>query len=106
MGKEQKQFEHRSRKTSGSDLKYRQVEIAAIKGGRHGKHHDLVEGILRELGTVLAGSAIKIPLADVGGVGLANLRSAVRRASTTKKIAIETRADESHLYVWNATPSE
>ena len=52
--------------------KYRRVQIADLDRGRRGKHHDLVEGILEELEIATPGSALEIPLADVGGVGLAN----------------------------------
>jgi hypothetical protein len=80
--------------------KYRQVEIADLKTGRHGKHFDLVEGIVRELVTLKPGSALEIPLADVGGIGLANLRSAVHRAATSNNLNIETVADDGKFYVW------
>ena len=82
--------------------KYRQVEIASLKTGRHGKHHDLVQGIVRELMTLQPGSALEIPLADVGGVGLANLRSAVHRAAASNGLNIETVADDGKFYVWSA----
>jgi hypothetical protein len=82
--------------------KYRQVEITDLKTGRRGKHHDLVEGIVQELATLQEGSALEIPLADVGGVGLANLRSAVHRAATSRGLQIETVADEGNFYVWKA----
>lgn len=70
--------------------KYRQVNIADLKTGRHGKHHSLVQGIVQELITLKAGSALEIPLAEVGGIGLANLRSAVHRAASSSKLDIET----------------
>ncbi len=82
--------------------KYRKVEIASLKSGRHGKHHDLVEGIVQELVTLQAGSALEIPLANVGGVGLANLRSAVHRAAASNNLNIETLADAGNFYVWKA----
>src|SRR5882762_9729905 len=83
-----------------ADLKYRRVEVAGLDRGRRGKHHDLVQGILRELEMLSPGSAMEIPLADVGGIGLANLRSAVHRASTSHGLEIETLADERNFYVW------
>jgi hypothetical protein len=86
-------------------LKYRRVDISSLRKGRRGKHHDLVEGILEELEAVQPGSALEIPLADVNGIGLANLRSAVHRASTSAGTAIETLADEKNFYVWK-TPVE
>jgi hypothetical protein len=91
--------EHKA-KTTQSNLKYRRVEVASLNRGRRGKHHDLVEGILQELEMASPGSAIEIPLADVGGIGLPNLRSAVHRASTSRGLAIETLADENKFYVW------
>src|SRR5437016_3444745 len=87
-------------------LKYRRVEVADLDRSRRGKHHDLVEGILEELEMAQAGSALEIPLVDVGGVGLANLRSAVHRAATSKGVPIETLADEKNFYVWKTTDSK
>ena len=81
-------------------LKYRQLAVAELDRGRRGKHHDLVLGILNELKMAAPGSALEIPLAEVGGIGLANLRSAVHRASSAEDLAIETLADEKNFYVW------
>ena len=86
-------------------LKYRRVELSSLSSGRRGKHHDLMEGILGELEAVQPGSALEIPLADVNGIGLANLRSAVHRASTSAGLAIETLADEKNFYVWKTPAS-
>jgi len=83
-----------------SVAKYRRVEIADLKTGRHGKHHDLVQGIVQELMTLRPGSALEIPLADVGDVGLPNLRSAVHRAATSSGLQIETVANDGTFYVW------
>lgn len=82
------------------ELKYRQVNVETLDRGRRGKHHDLVNGIVQELKTLAPGSAMEIPLADVGGIGLANLRSAVHRASTSHGLEIETLADDKNFYVW------
>ncbi len=81
-------------------LKYRQLAVTDLDKGRRGKHYDLVEGILKELKTSPTGSALEIPLAEVGGIGLANLRSAVHRASSAEGLPIETLADENNFYVW------
>ncbi|HXJ04517.1 MAG TPA: hypothetical protein VNH65_05430 [Candidatus Acidoferrum sp.] len=86
-------------------LKYRRVDLTSLRKGRRGKHHDLVEGILRELEGVQPGAALEIPLANVDGIGLANLRSAVHRASTSAGVAIETLADEKNFYVWKSSAS-
>lgn len=93
-------------KAATPDLKYRRVEVSAIKKGRRGKHHDLVQGIVQELRTLSTGAAMEIPLSEVGGIGLANLRSAVHRAAAADGLVIETVADEKNLYVWKADKAE
>lgn len=80
-------------------MRYRQVEVADLDRGRRGKHHDLVQGILEELRAAPPGAALEIPLSEVG-VELANLRSAVHRASAGSGITIETLADGRNFYVW------
>lgn len=82
------------------NFKYERVPITGVKGHRKGKHNDLVGGILEELEALPSGSAIKIPLADTAGVTLANLRSAVHRATTTAKLAVETSSDGENYYIW------
>src|SRR5262252_9183200 len=87
-------------KAAADPLKYKRVDISSLYQGRRGKHHDLVQGIVRELKLLPTGSALEIPLANVGGIGLANLRSAVHRAATSESLAIETVANEQNFYVW------
>ena len=87
-------------------LKYRRVQVSSLDTSRRGKHHDLTQGILQELETLALGAAMEIPLADVGGIGLANLRSAVHRAATSRGLEIETLADEKNFYVWKKPKSE
>ncbi len=89
-------------KTKRPLAKYRQVDVAGLKKGRRGKHHELVRGIVEELTTLQSGSALEIPLATAGGVGLANLRSAVHRAAASSGLNIETVADDGKFYVWKA----
>jgi hypothetical protein len=89
-----------SKEDNLSDSKYRQVKIDGLDKTRRGKHYDLVLGIVQQLRTLPPGSAMEIPLADVGGIGLANLRSAVHRASASHELPIETLADEKNFYVW------
>jgi hypothetical protein len=76
------------------------MSVANLPVGRRGKHYDLTEGIVRELKAAKEGMALIVPLADVGGVELANLRSAVHRAASADNLEIETQADEKNFYVW------
>src|SRR5215467_3942260 len=93
-----------AKETSGKapriPLNYDRVIVADIRRGRRGKHHDLMGGIFQDLETLPVGSAIKIPLTEVNGTTLANLRSAVHRASTGKKLKIETLSDDTNFYIW------
>jgi hypothetical protein len=89
-------------KSQKSPLKYDRVILADIRRTRRGKHHDLLGGIFQDLESLPEGSAIKIPLTDVDGTTLANLRSAVHRASTSKGLGIETLSDEENFYIWKA----
>lgn len=83
--------------------RYRRVEIESLDNKRRGKHHDLVQGILLELKGAPSGAALEVPLDDVGGIGLANLRSAVHRGAERAKLSIETLADDKNFYVWKTT---
>ncbi len=87
-------------------LKYQRVEVSNLDRGRRGKHHDLMEGILDELDTAAPGSALAIPLDEIGGIGLPNLRSAVHRAAASRGIEIETLADKKNFYVWRTVTSK
>jgi hypothetical protein len=80
--------------------RYRRVDVSSLDRRRRGKHHNRIQEILKELATVGAGTALAIPLADIGGIGLANLRSAVHRGATSAGLEIETLADGENLYVW------
>jgi hypothetical protein len=91
-----------SSKMQKMTAKYERVVLADVRRTRQGKHHDLVGGIFQDLETLPAGSAIKIPLTEVDGTTLANLRSAVHRASTSRGLGIETMSDEESFYIWKA----
>jgi len=91
-----------SGKPQKSVLKYDRVIVADLRRGRRGKHHDLVEGIFQDLETLPEGSAIKIPLDQIDGITLANLRSAVHRASLSRGLGTETLSDQDSFYIWKA----
>jgi len=90
-------------KNQKTGLNYERVILANVRRNRRGKHHDLVQGIFQDLETLPVGSAIKLPLAEVDGITLANLRSAVHRASTARGLDIETLSDEANFYIWKGT---
>jgi hypothetical protein len=81
-------------------LNYDRVVLTSVRRNRRGKHHDLIQGIFQDLETLPAGSAIKLPLSGVDGITLANLRSAVHRASVVRGLKVETLSDEENFYIW------
>lgn len=80
--------------------KYQRVLVVGVKGHRRGRHNDLIAGILKDLETLPEEEAIQIPLGGTDGVTLANLRSALHRATTSKGLAVETSSDQENFYVW------
>jgi hypothetical protein len=96
----------KSKLTGPPDLKYSRVEVAGLPKGRRGKHHELMQEIFREIDVLSAGSAMEIPLSDVGDVGITNFRSAVHRAANTRGLKIKTLADEKNFYVWKPMSKE
>ena len=85
---------------SKGPLNYERVRVSTVRGRRNGKHHDLMEGILQDLESLPENEAVKIPLDGTSGVTLSNLRSAVHRAMTSRKINVETSSDKDNFYIW------
>ena len=79
---------------------YETVSIDDLRKTRRGKHHDFVSGVMSDLEVLKEGSAIKIPLKDVKGESVINLRSAVNRASAAKGLRISTSSDANYFYIW------
>lgn len=84
-------------------LNFERVRIKDLRKTRRGKHFDLLNKILSDLNKVPSGSAVRVPMKDTGGIGLASLRSAVNRATRAKGLQVETQSDEKHFYVWKSS---
>jgi hypothetical protein len=70
-----------------------------VPKGRDGKHKQIVERLLRELGRLKPGMAMKIPLDQLPDTK-ENIRSALGRAASQRHIEIATSSNDEHLYVW------
>jgi hypothetical protein len=73
---------------------------ADVPQGRNGKHKEVVTLILRDLDGLKAGSAIKVPLADLAE-SKEKVRSALNRATRKGGRKVATASDATFLYVWN-----
>jgi hypothetical protein len=73
---------------------------ADVPQGRNGKHKQIVTIILNDLDELKAGSAIKVPLAELVE-SKEKVRSALNRATRKAGRRVATATDGAFLYVWN-----
>jgi hypothetical protein len=71
-----------------------------VPQGRNGKHKLIVTTILKDLDRLKAGSAIKVPLAELAEAK-EKVRSALNRATRKAGRKVSTASDATFLYVWN-----
>src|SRR5579864_8773584 len=83
-------------------IKLERLPLSELRQGRHGKHHVIVARIAAEIEALPDGEALRIPL-DGMQVSLANLRSAISRAMTSRRVKIGTFSDGESLCVWRKT---
>ncbi len=62
-------------------------------------HYSVLVDVLKELPKLAEGRAMKIPLADVSG-SVADIRSAVHRATRKHNFEIATSSDDEFFYLW------
>jgi hypothetical protein len=70
-----------------------------VPRGRDGKHKKIITQLLEDIAQLQTGSALKIPLADLPD-SKENIRAALSRAASQKKLPIATSSNEEFLYVW------
>jgi hypothetical protein len=73
-----------------------------VPQGREGKHKLIVTTILKDLDRLGAGSALKVPLADLAQ-SKEKVRSALNRATRKVGRNVATASDATFLYVWNVS---
>jgi hypothetical protein len=71
-----------------------------VPQGRNGKHKHVVTKILADLDQLPAGSALKVPLAELAE-SKEKVRSALNRATHKGDRNVATASDADFLYVWN-----
>jgi DNA helicase TIP49 (TBP-interacting protein) len=73
-----------------------------VPQGRNGKHKQIVTTILGDLDRLKAGSALKVPLAELLQ-SKEKVRSALNRATRKSGRSVATASDATFLYVWNVS---
>ena len=91
-----------SRQNINGALHFKTMIQSEIPQGRNGKHKLIVTTILKDLDELKAGSALKIPLAELAE-SKEKVRSALNRASRKASRKVVTSSDDAFLYVWNAS---
>jgi TusA-related sulfurtransferase len=80
-------------------MRFKSVLQADVPKGRDGKHKRIITQLLSEIAQLKDGSALKIPLSELPD-SKENIRSALSRAASQKKLKIATSSNEEFLYVW------
>ena len=88
---------------NGAALNFASVLQVDVPRGRQGKHRKLVSQIVADLERAAADTAVRIPLSDLDGEKMQNVRSALNRVTRAKNMDVATAADEKYLYVWRKT---
>ena len=88
--------------TKTATMHFKTMVRSDVPQGRNGKHRQIVTTILKDLDGLNAGSAIKVPLAELAD-SKEKVRSALNRATRKAGRRVETASDASFLYVWNAS---
>jgi hypothetical protein len=73
------------------------VPLSSLRSRRRGKHHKLMQQVLKELTELSSDSALKVPLGDFSAK---DIRSAVFRAAASQNIEISSTSDDNNLYIW------
>lgn len=84
---------------------FKTIVQADVPQGRNGKHKLIVTTILKDLDQLKAGSAIKVPLADLAATK-EKVRSALNRATRKRGMNVATATDADFLYVWNVSEQQ
>ena len=81
-------------------MHFKTMVQADVPQGRNGKHKAIVTTILKDLDSLAAGAALKVPLAELDE-SKEKVRSALNRATRKEGRNVATATDADFLYVWN-----
>jgi hypothetical protein len=84
---------------AASKVPFKKVLQTDVPHTRKGKHQAIVAKIMRELKTLKSGSALKVPLGEMGSTK-EKVRSALNRVTRAATLDVGTAADGEFLYIW------
>ena len=90
------------RQTKSAPMHFKTMMQLDVPQGRNGKHKPIITTMLKDLDNLKAGSALKIPLAELAE-SKEKVRSALNRATRKAGRKVATAADANFLYVWNVS---
>ncbi len=90
---------------TGDSMKFESVRQIDVPKGRDGKHKEIITQLLSDIAQLGVGSALKIPLSELPDTKQ-NIRSALSRAASQKKINLATSSNDEFLYVWKTEEDE
>ena len=91
-----------NRQTKSAPMHFKTMMQLDVPQGRNGKHKLIITTMLKDLDNLKAGSALKIPLAELAE-SKERVRSALNRATRKAGRKVATAADANFLYVWNVS---
>jgi hypothetical protein len=80
-------------------MKFESVLQLDVPKGRDGKHKRIVTQLLSDIGQLVAGTALKVPLSALPDTK-ENIRSALNRATHFRGLEVATSSDAEYLYIW------
>lgn len=86
-------------------MKFESVLQVNVPKGRDGKHKEIITQLLRDIAQLGTGAALKIPLSQLPDTKQ-NIRSALSRAASQRKIDLATSSNEEFLYVWKTDKTD
>ena len=80
-------------------MRFESVLQVHVPKGRDGKHKSIINQLLSDIARLGPGEALKIPISQLPDTKQ-NIRSALSRAASQKKIELATSSNAEFLYVW------
>jgi hypothetical protein len=80
-------------------MRFESILQVNVPKGRDGKHKEIVTQLLSDIARLAPGAALKIPLAQLPD-SKQNIRSALSRAASQRKINLATSSNDEFLFVW------